>query len=219
MIFYHFLFDLPFFFPNSADPSTTSWALLARVVGLGFLTTVGFSLYLSYKKSPDYSRWLNRMERRALKLFGVALGITLVTWIVSPDAFIRFGVLHLISVSILLGALAIPSASLTSVALFLSIALGLYFSSVEVFTPFFIPIGLAPANFYTYDYFPVFTWLSVVLTGMLLARFLEHYSWLKNPKWLLRFPPLEKIGQHSLLIYLVHQPLLFGGLWLFLRLR
>lgn len=219
MIVYHCGFDLSFFFKDSVDLSSTPWILLARLVQFGFLTAVGLSLHLSFKRAPDYSVWLKRMEIRALKLFGIAMAITLATWVVMPEAFIRFGILHLISVSILVGALVIPSAAITGASLLLSFLLGLYFSGLETFHTFFIPFGLAPGDYFSYDYFPIFPWVSVVLAGMLLARGLDHYSWLKNPHWLGRFQALEKIGQHSLLIYLLHQPILLGGLWLFLRLR
>ncbi len=218
MVAYHFVFDLPYFFSGTPDPYSGIWILIARVVQYGFLSAVGLSLYLSFKKAPDYSIWLKRMEVRAFKLFGVAMAITLVTWLVAPDAYIRFGILHLISVSILLGALIIPSTALTGAAFFLSLALGIYLSGSEAPYSFLIPFGLPPANFYTFDYFPLFPWFSVVLAGILLAKVFEHLSWLQNPKWLGRFPALEKIGQHSLLIYLIHQPILLGGLWILFHL-
>jgi uncharacterized membrane protein len=213
MTVYHFGFDLSLFAKGSVDPYSTPWVLLARVVQFGFLTVVGASLYLSSKNAPDYPQWLRRMELRALKLFCVAMGITLVTWIAVPEGFIRFGILHLISASILLGALLLPSVALTTLSLLLSLALGIYFSGLTTPYSFLIPFGIVPDSFYTYDYFPLFPWLSVVLAGILIARWLDRRSLLKNPSKLGRSFALEKIGQRSLLIYLLHQPILLGILW------
>jgi uncharacterized membrane protein len=159
------------------------------------------------------------MALRALQLFGVSLCITITSWIIAPDAYIRFGILHLISAGILVGALIIPSTLLTFATLILSLGLGTLFASVHVSTSLLVPFGLTPSDFSSFDYFPVFPWLSVVLAGILLGQGLDSRSLLKNPHWLIRSTVLEKFGRHSLLIYLGHQPILLLILWLFFRFR
>ena len=73
-------------------------------------------------------------------------------------------------------------------------------------------IGFPKEGFWSSDYFPVIPWMFLFGTGMFLWRGLR-------PRWekqLLRLPKisfLEKIGQHSLLIYMVHQPIIFALLW------
>ena len=67
-------------------------------------------------------------------------------------------------------------------------------------------LGLPFPGFYSSDYFPVFPWIFVFLMGYYALLLLQ-----KKPKLHERFytpvPLLTKIGQKSLLIYLLHQPL------------
>jgi uncharacterized membrane protein len=64
----------------------------------------------------------------------------------------------------------------------------------------------------TEDYVPVLPWLGVMLWGYALARW--------RPAWLAGgivpgLSPLAVLGRWSLSFYMLHQPLLIGGLWLF----
>ena len=76
-----------------------------------------------------------------------------------------------------------------------------------------MPLGLVPPEMAWGDFFPIFPWLFVFLAGAFLGRYVKEG----------RFPPflykthiraLAFVGRHSLLIYLAHQPLLFGILTL-----
>lgn len=67
---------------------------------------------------------------------------------------------------------------------------------------------------YTVDYFPLFPWFGVVLFGVGLGAILY-----KDGKRQFKFPDLSRylpvrvvsaIGRRSLLVYLVHQPILVG---------
>jgi uncharacterized membrane protein len=76
-----------------------------------------------------------------------------------------------------------------------------------------------PQDFYSVDYFPVFPWFGVILMGMGLG------DWL-YPGYRRRIPvrdissshfvrALAFLGQNSLAIYLVHQPVMISLLfWL-----
>lgn len=72
-------------------------------------------------------------------------------------------------------------------------------------------LGFPAADFYSTDYFPMFPWLFLFLTGYLLhrlcagRRLLDAASLRKS-----HLPPTAFIGRHSLLIYLLHQPVLYG---------
>ncbi len=210
MIAYHAAWDADLLHVAGFNLESPFWVVFGQIVRLGFISLIGFSLFLSHRKNPSYSLFLARQAKRAVKLFGVALIISLASWIFMPGSFIRFGILHFISFGIVVGALILPSASLTVIVLVASIALGIVFSKLTVSLSFLIPFGLSPADFSSIDYFPLFPWISVICAGLLLARWFDRLSWLKNPKKLPRIHSLEFLGRHSLLIYVLHQPVLFG---------
>jgi len=73
-------------------------------------------------------------------------------------------------------------------------------------------LGLRSENFVFVDYFPLLPWFGVVLLGLGIGNILHshHSRRVKLPE-LGRFPlfrPLCAMGRNSLLIYVVHQPVL-----------
>ncbi len=214
MIVFHFTFDLDFLeiFPVNMDSGF--WLVIGNFVRFTILSLVGVSLFLSHKKYTTRSNYLKRQIIRAVKLFLIALGISLATWLTFPDSYIRFGVLHLISIGIIAGALLIKNPRTLAVLMFLMLILGSVFTNIQLNTSLFLPFGITPHGFNTLDYFPIFPWLAIVFFGIVFAHIFDIHSLLVNPKKLPRIRILEKIGQNSLIIYLVHQPILLGGLWL-----
>ena len=69
-------------------------------------------------------------------------------------------------------------------------------------------IGLPNAGFHSADYFPLLPWLLLFLTGMYLSKALHRHMLARAEK--LEIPFLSWIGRHSLLIYLLHQPVLLA---------
>jgi len=94
-----------------------------------------------------------------------------------------------------------------------SFALGWYFSTLLVQVTYLYPLGLTYDGFSTLDYFPVFPWIGVYFTGIFLGR--VFYS---ERKSLFNIQPrpgfLAYISRHSLLLYMVHQPIFFSILYL-----
>jgi len=76
-------------------------------------------------------------------------------------------------------------------------------------------VGFMTHRPYTEDYVPLFPWVGLVLVGVALGHALVQHAGalarIEGPGWL-RF-----LGRHSLVTYLVHQPILLGLLWLFAR--
>ncbi|MBI5422280.1 DUF1624 domain-containing protein [Candidatus Peregrinibacteria bacterium] len=212
MVVYHFAFDVDYMALGTVDVFTGAWLVFARFIQFGFLSLVGLSLFLSYRHSA-YPLFLKRQASRVLMVLGAALLVTVGTWLAVPEAFVRFGILHLVAFSIPIASLLIASIPLTLAGIFLSLAMWIGFPSLHLETSFLIPFGITPPDFYTLDYFPLFPWLAVVLTGTLVGRLLEHWKWLEPSKEPLQSPLLETLGRHSLLIYLLHQPVLIGILW------
>lgn len=71
--------------------------------------------------------------------------------------------------------------------------------------------GLPSHGFYSADYFPIFPWFFLFVTGYFLYRYLENRNLLKYFS-ASRVPILEWTGRHSLVIYMLHQPILYLGM-------
>jgi uncharacterized membrane protein len=78
---------------------------------------------------------------------------------------------------------------------------------VRVGVDFLFPFGFLGMDFRSSDYFPLLPWFFLFLFGTWLGGYVRER---RGPAWLyrLRAPGLNWMGRHSLLIYLVHQPVL-----------
>lgn len=206
MVIYHFFFDL--YYLDTAlpvDPFSLPLILLARLTAIIFLFLVGFSFSLSQQKLSQQSFlvFYRSNLHRAVKVLLAASIVTLATFLIAPDLTVRFGILHLIAFSLLL----LPLLSLIQKRLWLlPLSLSL------------IIIGLLPKSspaVSSFDYFPLVPWFGVVLLGFILA---QNYPQKRAALFAQQPPlisPLTTLSRHSLAIYLLHQPILFGILLLF----
>ncbi|WP_298024286.1 heparan-alpha-glucosaminide N-acetyltransferase [uncultured Dysosmobacter sp.] len=69
-------------------------------------------------------------------------------------------------------------------------------------------LGFPPEDFFSTDYFSLFPWLFLFLTGYFLYRALEGRE--RGRVWEWSVPVVSAMGRHSLVIYLLHQPLVYG---------
>jgi len=79
----------------------------------------------------------------------------------------------------------------------------------NLFTAF---LGFPGPGFRSADYFPLLPWLFLFWTGYFL------YPLRREGGWEPQLPVVTALGRHSLLVYLLHQPVIYGGLWLLERL-
>jgi uncharacterized membrane protein len=194
----------------------------ARTTATTFIFLVGVSLSVSFSRTKkihqDRNKLFMKYFRRGLKVFSWGLIITLVTWIFLREGFIIFGILHLIGISIIL---AYPFLKL----LYWNLLIGLFciflgaYLKCFVFNFYWLSwLGFRPAQFYSVDYFPLLPWFGVVLIGIFFGNLL--YSDCSRRFQLIDFSSFSGIkvfcflGKHSLLIYLLHQPLIIAVLFL-----
>jgi len=153
--------------------------------------------------------------RRGLLLLVIAVGITAVTSITVPGSNIIFGILHLLGVAILLYPL------LRKIQPWLLLLLGLiiigasfYLPAITVAHDWLAPLGIYSAEFSSVDYFPLIPWLGVFMLGMAIGAW--YYP---TPRSLLSPRPeniINRIGRYTLIIYILHQPVVTGLLYLIL---
>lgn len=220
MVLYHFVFDLNYFGVRFIEVHSGFWFYFARLTASLFLLLVGVSLVLSHSRAEQQGRseqFRLRILKRSIWIFGLAMGITLVTYLFIGDGFIIFGVLHLIAVSLLLALPFLRLRLLNLVFSLLFILPGQFVQSVNVDYPWLIWLGLTPSGFYSLDYFPVFPWFGVVLMGVAVGDLFYRGYRRKIPLPDLEGSPFVRsaafLGQNSLAAYLLHQPVLITILY------
>jgi uncharacterized membrane protein len=212
MIAYHGSWDLSFFHLVAMDVvGHPLWQAFARTIAGSFLALVGIGLVLAHGRGFRARAFLRRLAIVA----GAAAGVTLATWFTFPDSYIFFGILHCIALS---SVLALPFLRaplwLTGAAALLCLVAPLLIYGPAFDRPAlaFLGLGRPPA---TNDYVPLFPWFGLVLAGLGLARAAGPCAgW---PEWRAKGlvgRALAWGGRRSLLIYLAHQPILFGAMFL-----
>jgi uncharacterized membrane protein len=221
MVLFHSIYDLDYFGVYDVDFSGGVWFYLARFTAALFLLLVGVSLFLSYSRARllgEEDRFRFRLLKRSIWILSLAMGITLVTYFSIGKGFIIFGVLHLIGISLLLAYPFLRLQWQNFVFGLFFIAAGLYLQKVNVEFPWLIWLGLAPQDFSSLDYVPIFPWFGVVLMGMglgdLLYRNYRRRANLPDLTYSVLVRPLTFLGKNSLAIYLIHQPVLIALLYL-----
>ena len=134
-----------------------------------------------------------------------------------PRSFIYFGILHGIAVA---SVLARPIVRRPRAALAIGcivIAAGFGWSNPVFDTGPLSWIGFVTVKPATEDYVPLAPWAGFVFLGIALGHRLANGAFsalapaAAAPGW------LRWLGRHSLAVYMVHQPILLGALWLALR--
>ena len=218
MAVYHFAWDLSYYGLFATDVTTDpAWKLFQLGILSSFLLLVGIGLVLGHGEGV---RW-PAFRRRLGVLVAAALAVTAGTYWMFPDYFVYFGILHAIA---LFSLLALPFLRLHP-ALVLAAALAFIVPPLLFGAPEFAQRHLAWIGFWTTlpdttDIVPVFPWFGAVLAGLALARLAAPLRD-RLAAVTVRGPlgrALVLAGRWSLLIYLLHQPLLLGGVWAYTQL-
>jgi uncharacterized membrane protein len=216
MLASNFLFDLYYFY-SFGNPESGFLAFFSRAVAGLFLFIVGISLTLSVNKKSDAP--FTKVLRRSGKLLIVATCISLATYVAVGQNFVIFGILHLISVSIVLGYFFLGYPWLSLAAGIIVLTLGRHVSTVGAGSWWLLWLGNPPSGFYSVDYTPVFPWFGPVLIGIFFGNRLYRekvtlFRQIGNSSTFLS-RGFCFLGKNSLLIYCIHQPIFWTGFMLF----
>lgn len=230
MILYHAVWDMVYIFGAPWDwfhsPGAYLWQ---QSICWTFILLSGFCQGLTRPGGASVRSL--RAVKNGLTIFGAGLLVTAVTLIFMPGERVVFGVLTLIgSCMLLLVPLRktldrIPSA----IGFTLAFLLFAFFKGVNggwlgfLDIPLFrLPgwlyanlctayLGFPVADFYSTDYFSLLPWFFLYLAGYFLCRFLSRKG---KPSLPVQgsLPLFAFMGRHSLAIYLLHQPIVYGAL-------
>lgn len=218
MIVYHFIYDLAYFrWIDVVMNRDAPWVPWRTAIVTQFLLLVGLSLVLRTSFRPSMSDFWKRW----LQVGAAAALVSIGSWFMFRDRFIFFGILHFAAAALILVRPLVRFGPWLLVAGVAAIAAGLLIRE-EFFTqPGWNLVGFVTAKPRTEDYVPLFPWIGVVLIGAGLASIWQARAWRvapalavfnDRPPRLLRF-----LGSWPLTIYLAHQPLMIGAMWLVKR--
>lgn len=207
MMAFHFLYDITWLFPLLHWREPAWYLALGRVSSVLFILISGICVTLG-----------RRSVRRGLTVLGGGLIITAVTvalaltGLCDESIIIYFGILHCLGICMLLWPLVRKCPGWLLILLGLGLwGLGKYLDTLTVNTFWLVPLGLLPRGFASSDYFPLVLNFGIFLMGAGLGRYLYAHHSTRFPRVretgpVVRF--LSFLGRHSLLIYLLHQPIL-----------
>lgn len=203
MIVYHFLYDLALFGVITWEQMfCTPLNIMQKFICCSFILLAGASARFS---RSNLRHGITVILAGIIVAIGGAIG----------GQVIRFGVLQLLGWSMVIYHFAgkylqkLPGALLAILSAAAYVLTDMWTNSVIVESKLLYPFGFMYRGFHSADYFPLLPWLFLFIIGTLLG------GWcLKNrDKTILTAPfpaPLTFLGRHSLLIYLIHQPVLYG---------
>ena len=176
---------------------------------------------------------------RGIKLVGVAALITVVTAFILPaigfeGAEIRFGVIHMLAACILIYAVLAKPLNKVPAQIGILVSLILYVFTRFIDTGIFgipyvdamnihlpdslydcgwlFPLGFHNASFYSADYFPLLPWIFVFMAGVFGGGWLIRTK-LPEAVYRTHSRPLAFLGRHALIVYILHQPVIFAIFW------
>ncbi|WP_321419667.1 heparan-alpha-glucosaminide N-acetyltransferase [uncultured Methanomethylovorans sp.] len=214
MVLFHFIYDLVFFDVLQLDIRSGPVLYVGRSAAILFVFLVGVSLSLSHSRGKVFGSQVNFIKylKRGFHIFLWGLVFTIGSWLLFPEEVIVFGILHFIGVAVVLSYPLLESRLLNLTGGFMVLFLGKLMENFTVDFPWLIWLGLTPADFQTLDYFPLLPWFGVTMLGIFTGNivypgYCRKYGLidLSNHKLI---SALELMGRKSLLIYIVHQPLL-----------
>lgn len=218
MIIYHALWDLVNIFNcNWAWFDSVAVEIWQQFVCCIFIILSGFCVPLS-----------KHSYKRGIVVFSAGIAVSAATIAVTPESRIIFGVLTLLGSCMLITKLTEPLLKkinryigfIISISLFLITKnigngyigfgrLQIYhlpdFLYKNLFTAF---IGFPSSNFYSTDYFPLLPWFFLFVSGYFLHHIFKQHNLFSHLS-ASRIKFLAWLGRHSLIIYMVHQPIIY----------
>lgn len=197
MVVFHFVYDLKEFGGLDLNYQDPLWFWIGKTSALLFIFISGLSS--GFSRAP---------VKRGFKVLLFGMGITVATYVVMREQYVRFGILHFLGVTmILFPLLSRLSSRVLWGLIFLSVPLGFWFKGQVLGTSLFLPFGLMYKEFASMDYYPLFPYVGMTLLGILAYR---HFYSLSIPRFSfqLKSKPILWLSRNSLGIYLAHQPLI-----------
>lgn len=216
MIAYHTLYDLVYIFGEKFNffPSLFS-DIWQNIIAMIFIITSGISYSFGKKNTKKF-----------VILLICASILSIYTGFFMKDEFIAFGVIHFFAFGTLF--LLIFDGILKFIHPYIGIVLNLIlFIATRFITEgyiyliqdkFYLPeilydlkflfwLGFPGDNFFSADYFPILPWIFLLLVGFYIGKLILRKEVKMKKK---SYNPISFIGRHSLIVYMIHQPIIYA---------
>jgi len=221
MVVFHFNYSLiHIFWVEFLNFSEIFWFTVWKTAALWFMTIAGISYFLASRKYPP-SELRKKYMKYAAVLWVIALWISGITYLIIPDQLILFGILHFFAISFLILPVITRNFIVTSASLIFIIWVW-NFIPEWVESEYLFPFWFVSPNFSSADYYPIIPYLWMILMWYIVWVLGEKYWYMKLFHVSRSLNTLEKlfsnIWKKSLLIYLIHQPVIILSLYIFMEL-
>ncbi len=208
MVAFHAAYDATYLYGHAlswfTDPLVQNlWRIS---ISWAFLLIAGWMTQLSHNN-----------VRRGIRYAAAALAVFLVTSIAGVDTAVSFGILFCMAGSTLIYCALQPiinrippAAGFVAALMLFALTYSFPLSRYEI--PGLAWLGFPSPSFTSGDYYPLLPYSGMYLAGVFAARWFEQRHRAGYPSWMTAdvLPPLRRIGQLSLPIYLLHQPVLIA---------
>jgi uncharacterized membrane protein len=203
MVIFHFVYDLSEFGRLDINYTAPLWYIIGKTAALTFIFVSGISSGLS-----------RNSVKGGLKVFSWGMLLTFITYLFDKSEYIRFGILHFLGISMILFPILNKMKKWQLVLLsVLIIFMGSFAAQTVVGTFLLLPLGFMYRNFSTLDYYPLLPYLSIFIIGVLAYK-IFYYK--ENSFFHDRYnsKTVNYLSKNSLKIYLLHQPIIIGIIFL-----
>ena len=217
MAAFHFCYDLNYFrFIHQNFYVNPVWTLQRACIVTLFIFCVGLGQAIAHDQAQGWPRFWRRWAQVA----GCAVLVSLGSMTMFPKTFISFGVLHCIALLVIVLRLTAGAGIGLWVLGLIALLLPWFVQNAWFDTRWTNWIGLVTHKPVTEDYVPLLPWLGVAWWGMAAGQWVlkRRRAWITGdlPPAL---NPLAVLGRWSLSFYMLHQPILIGGLMAVVAMR
>lgn len=220
MVLYHLFYDLVYIF--GVNIPAFEWGFTRYLQ----LLIAGLFVFIS----GVASRFSRSNVKRGAQCFAFGMLMTLVTWLFLPSQLVAFGVLHMLGICMMLFPLFKPLLDKIPPLVGLLLCAALFFLTFNTqsgywgmrgwelalpaswySTSFLFPLGFPKPGFWSSDYFPLLPWILWYFGGTFAGVYVVEK---RCPPWfyLPHSRVLAFLGRNTIVIYLLHQPVVYGVL-------
>ena len=212
MALFHFCFDLNHYsFIRQNFYTDPFWTVQRACIVSLFMFCAGLGQAVALQQAQGWPRFWKRWVQVA----GCALLVSLGSWLMFPNSFISFGVLHGFAVMLIVARLSAGWGRWLWPLGLVAVLLPQIVQHPWFDTRWTNWVGLVTRKPVTEDYAPVLPWLGVMWWGMAGGQWAlrRHRDWVSG-SLVAVLKPLAVLGRWSLSFYMLHQPVLIGLLML-----
>lgn len=208
MVYFHLIWSMSEIYGYSVVYSFWANFYIGKISAILFILISGIVYALG-----------NFKRKRFLLLTTIALGISGITYIYNNEYFIRFGIIHFFALSSLLAVVFKNSNKYVLLVLWIVVIWAWsWIGNIPVNEDYFSFIWIISTWFQSTDFYPLIPRFGVYLLGMGISKM--FYTKKKNIFWtIFNVWPINFVGRNTLLIYIIHQPIIILVLYIVHLLR